>query len=126
MSLQNAPVAAILPAVDLEKAEDFYSQKLGLKLTGKQVADTLMFEAGKGTMLVVYKREEKTKAEHTVAGFMVEDLEVSMDQLKAKGVVFQDYDLPGLKTVDGVAEMDGAKSAWFKDPEGNILAINQM
>ena len=65
-------------------------------------------------------------ATHTVAGFNVENIEKEVADLKSRGVVFEEYDMPGMKTVDGVASFEGAKSAWFKDSEGNILSLNQM
>jgi extradiol dioxygenase family protein len=123
--LSDAPVAAILPVTDLKEAHDFYTQKLGLKQFGEEMAGTIMFNAGKGTVLVVYERPA-VKVEHTQAGFMVDNLESTKTELEGKGIMFEEYDLPNLKTENGIAEMDGVKSAWFKDPFGNILALNQM
>ena len=124
--LQDAPISAILPAVDLERAKDFYQHKLGLKLLDLPMKDPLVFVAGDGTNLVVYYRPDGTKAEHTVAGFAVKDVEQAVAELKLKGVVFEDYDMPGLKTVNHIMSYGNVKSAWFKDTEGNILALNQM
>ena len=124
--LSDAPVSAVLPATDLNRAKDFYQHKLGLKPLPLPMDDPIMFSAGEGTTLVVYHRAEGTKAEHTVAGFKVKDVAQTIAELEAKGVVFEDYDQPGLKTVNHIADYGTAKSAWFKDSEGNILAINQM
>jgi predicted enzyme related to lactoylglutathione lyase len=124
--LSDYPVAAILPAVDMARAKDFYQNKLGLKLQPMPMEDPMIFEAGAGTSLVIYHKSEGTKAEHTVAGFNVKELEQLIETLSAKGVVFEDYDMPGLKTVDHIMDYGGIKSAWFKDSEGNILALNQM
>lgn len=123
--LNTMPVSAVLPAMDLTRAKDFYETKLGLTATpmGEQ---TVIFMAGEGTKLVVYLKPEGTKAEHTVAGFNVTDLAQLVKDLEAKGVKFEDYDMPGLKTVDHIADFGPIKSAWFKDTEGNILALNQM
>ena len=74
---------------------------------------------------MLYKRAA-TKADNTAAGFLVDDLEATMKELRAKGVKFEEYDFPGLKTVNGIATTDGEKGAWFKDTEGNILALAEM
>jgi catechol 2,3-dioxygenase-like lactoylglutathione lyase family enzyme len=126
--LRDAPVAAILPAVDIERTKEFYSEKLGLRPAGIPVPDDgAAFVAGDRTMLYLYEREKATKADHTVAGWLVEDLEEAVAELRGKGVVFEQYDMPGLKTDErGIAESGKAKSAWFKDTEGNILAITEM
>lgn len=124
--LSDSPVSAILPATDLARAKDFYQNKLGLKVKDMPMDDPIMFEAGQGSVLVVYKRPEPTKAEHTVAGFLVDDVEKTVKDLEAKGVKFEDYDMPDLKTVNHIMDYGQGKSAWFKDSEGNILAISQM
>lgn len=128
MMLREARMAAILPAVDIERARKFYSEKLGLPTPDMPVPeDGAVFESGGGTMLYLYEREGGTKADHTVAGWLVEDLEKTVKELRENGVVFEQYDMPGLKTDErGIAEAGGARSAWFKDTEGNILAITEM
>ena len=89
-------------------------------MTGSEV----MYECGQGTALMIF--ETKTKpGQDTAAGFMVTDLEAEMTDLKSRGVVFEEYDFPGLKTVNGVATMGDVKGAWFKDPDGNIIALTQ-
>jgi hypothetical protein len=87
--------------------------------------DGLIFQAGSKTKLYLYQRP-KTKADHTVASFEVDDVETEVQNLKSKGVKFEEYDSPGIKTVNGIHYSEHYKSAWFKDTEGNILAINQM
>lgn len=127
--LGNARVGAILVATDIERAKKFYVDKLGLRVveTSAPSGDFAMFEAGDGTMLYLYLREGGSKAEHTVAGWVVDDIETAVAELRDKGVVFEQYDLPGLKTDErDIAESGPAKSAWFKDTEGNILAVNEM
>ena len=84
-----------------------------------------MFMAGEGTMLLIYKRPP-IKVEHTQMGFKVDDIEKVVSGLRSKGVKFEEYDMPNLKTVNGIATMGKVKSAWFKDTEGNIIALNQM
>ncbi|MES0278797.1 MAG: VOC family protein [Dehalococcoidales bacterium] len=124
--LKDKMVAATLPAVDMERATKFYEEKLGLKVTQTDMGG-VMFQAGDGTGLYLYRREP-TKADHTVASFNVDNIEAEINDLRAKGVVFEEYDIPlmHIKTINGLATMDGAKMAWFKDTEGNILSITQM
>lgn len=123
--LSNAPVTAVLPATDIGRAKKFYSEMLGL--TEKDMGmpgDAALYECGSGTSIFIYQRPE-AGASHTQASFNVADLEAEMKELREKGVVFEEYDMPGLKTENGVATMEGYKSAWFKDSEGNILSIGQ-
>jgi len=126
--LGNARAVATLPVVDLVRARRFYEGKLGLKLlkanTAAQFQDA-MYEAGGGARVYLYQRA-LTKADHTVLAFEVKNIEQAVKDLKAKGVVFEEYDMPGLKTVDSIATVPNGKSAWFKDTEGNILSVAQM
>lgn len=119
-------VATALPVADLDRAASFYEEKLGLKRQS-EFEGGVSFEAGEGTGLFLYQRGP-TKADHTVAGFRVDDVEKEVGELRAKGVEFEEYDIPemGIKTENGIATMGDIKSAWFKDLDGNILAINQM
>jgi predicted enzyme related to lactoylglutathione lyase len=125
--LSKAPVSTTLPAVDLKRARKFYEEKLGLKVIKEDPSPGITFEAGKGTQIYIYQRGV-TKADHTVAEFKVSDVEAEVKALKAKGVKFEEYDIPamGIKTVNGIAKMDGYVGAWFKDSEGNILGISNM
>jgi catechol 2,3-dioxygenase-like lactoylglutathione lyase family enzyme len=119
--LTNAPVAPTLPAVDLARARKFYEGVLGLRVS-RATKDTVWYDSGNGTNLLLYARGA-TKADHTAAGFLVDDVEKTVSDLRKRGVIFEEYDLPGMKTVDGIAIVDDQKSAWFKDTEGNILAV---
>lgn len=130
--LSNAPVVAVVPCVDLEGTRKFYRDVLGLKeaeIPGaieEEGPGVAMFQCGGGTQLLVYQREEPSKAEHTLAGWIVEDLDAVVDDLIAKGVSMEVYDLPGLEFDErGVGVAGETKVAWFKDPEGNILSINE-
>lgn len=125
--LTRAPVAANLPATDLERARSFYADRLGLKQADGAEAGALAFEAGNDSMLYIYERDEPTRAEHTVARWTVDDIEMAVRDLRARGVEFERYDMPGLKTDErGIAEAEGVKGAWFRDSEGNILAVAQV
>ena len=123
--LTNAPVHPTLPVVELNRAKKFYEEKLGLKVVREDPSPGAILQAGDDTFLYIFQREA-TKADHTAASFTVEDVEAAVKELKAKGVVFEDIDTPGFKTVDGIATMGELKGAWFKDTEGNILAVTNM
>ena len=125
--LGNVSVAPTLPVVDMERAKRFYHEKLGLKVLNESPAGTV-FECGNGTTLLIYQRGA-TKADHTAAGFQFTDsaaFDAAVSGLKDLGVVFEDYDMPDIKTVDGIATMGPLKGAWLKDTEGNILGLAYM
>ena len=125
--LKNVPVAANLRAADLQRARKFYTEKLGLRALDAAEPGAVAFEAGDDTMLYVYEREGSSAAGHTVARWIVDDIEKTVDNLRARGVSFEEYDMPALKTDErGIAETEGVKGAWFKDSEGNILAVAEM
>ena len=124
--LGDKPVAPTIPVTDLARAKVFYQDKLGLILE-KEMPEGISFKAGGNTHLYLYKRGPST-ADHTLASFLVENVEAAVDELGAKGIVFEQYDFPGLKTNEkGIAVMskEGEKAAWFKDPDGNILAVGE-
>ena len=123
--LANAAVHPTLPVVDLERARKFYEGTLGLKAIGTDPSPGVLLQAGEGTKLYIYQRAA-TKAEHTEASFTVKDVEATVKGLREKGVVFEDIDTPGFKTVDGIVTMGDMKGAWFKDTEGNTLAVASM
>jgi catechol 2,3-dioxygenase-like lactoylglutathione lyase family enzyme len=123
--LATSRVSASLPFLGLEAAQDFYGKKLGLKLTSGTVKEGhLEFGAGDGTVIGVFESDSK-KSDDTAATFEVPDLAKEMTDLRKKGIVFEEYDLPGIKTVNGVATMGSEKAAWFKDPGGNILCLHE-
>ena len=132
-SLGDYPAAAVLRAEDLARAKKFYADVVGLKprtVSGPASASMAMFTAGDGTMVMIYARPGMPAPQNTALGFgLPADKfdEVAAD-LRAKGVTFEDYDLPetGLKTVNGIAEFEGSKAAWFKDSEDNIVNIAAM
>jgi hypothetical protein len=84
-----------------------------------------IFECGNGTRMELYQRGP-SKADHTVATFEVSDIEEEVNALRGKGVNFEEYDMPGIKTQNGIATQGSVKAAWFKDSEGNILCIHQI
>lgn len=128
--LGDYPMAGVLRAEDFDRAKKFYTEILGLVEGQSMGSDGSMFVAGEGSMIMIYERPGMPAPENTTLGFAVpaDKFDSVMEDLRAKGVVFEDYDVPemGLKTVDGVADMGDGKSAWFKDSEGNILNIAIM
>ena len=123
--LSDAPVAPALPASDLARARAFYEQTLELSVVEESPA-SVSFACGDGTVLFVYPSEFAGTNQATAAGFRVPDLDAAMARMRDRGVVFEDYDLPGVTTVDGVVTFDDGRGAFFKDTEGNILALTEQ
>jgi catechol 2,3-dioxygenase-like lactoylglutathione lyase family enzyme len=123
-TLARADVTAILPVKELERARDFYVNRLGLEAEGL-AADGKFILRANGTRLALMPKPGGTKAEHTALSFKVDNITAEIQALKARGVSFHDYDLPGFKTVDHIAVLGNEKAAWFSDPEGNILCLHQ-
>ena len=129
--LGDYPAAAVLRAEDIVRAKKYYTDVLGLKPRDVPGAGSEgMFTAGDGTMVLIYERPGMPAPQNTTLGFNIprdKFDEVAAD-LRAKGVAFEDYDVPeiGLKTVNGIAEFEGTKAAWFRDTEDNIVNIVAM
>jgi catechol 2,3-dioxygenase-like lactoylglutathione lyase family enzyme len=122
--LGNARVYATVPVQDLSRARRFYENTLGLKFQ-REMPGGVIYECGSGTLIALYERPPAI-VESTVASFEVDNLDNIMSQLRDKGVSFEDYNLPYLKTENGIATVEGQRVAWFKDPDGNALAIGEM
>ena len=123
--LTDARVMAIVPTTDLARARAFYGETLGLtdlavSASGAQV----FYRCGGGTLLEVYQRPTAGDAQHTLASWEVSDVRAAVDQLRRRGVRFEDYDLTEVKTEDGIATAGDYQEAWFRDPDGNILRIH--
>jgi len=124
MSLQKSPLYAYLPAADVARARKFYEEKLGFK-AGKEIAGGVVYQFGDHTAAFLYPTPNAGTSQASQAFWEVDDIEREVAELKARGVVFENYDMPGDKSPSGVVTSGGAKAAWFKDSEGNILAIIQ-
>ncbi len=114
-----------LPASDIERAKRFYADTLGF-IPLVETPAWVTYRTG-STVFQIYPTSSAGSAQHTLAGWVVNDIDEMVETLRGRGVVFEEYDLPGLRTVDGIANLDGVElAAWFKDSEGNILAISQF
>jgi catechol 2,3-dioxygenase-like lactoylglutathione lyase family enzyme len=124
MSLANSAVAVLLPVEDVGRAKKFYVENLGLKYTGTNGEGAAMFELGGATPLLLLPRPGGKRSDSTALTWEVDDLEAEIKELESRGVVFADFDVPGLKTVDHIATMGEEKAAWFNDPDGNVLCVH--
>jgi catechol 2,3-dioxygenase-like lactoylglutathione lyase family enzyme len=120
---ENSLAMAVLPASDLERARRFWSDVFGL--TPVRTDEGGDFYVVAGVPLLVYETQFAGTAQNTSFGLFTDDLDRDMAALREKGVTFNEYDLPGLKTENGVVDMDGERGAWFNDSEGNIISIAQ-
>jgi catechol 2,3-dioxygenase-like lactoylglutathione lyase family enzyme len=126
MTLTHRTVAMMLPVTDVDRARTFYTESLGLDYTGTNEEGGAMFALEGGSALVLLPRPDSRPSESTAMSFEVDDITSEIGDLEGRGVVFEDYDLPDLKTVDHVAVMGSEKAAWFKDPDGHVLCLHQQ
>ena len=123
--LGEHPITPVLLAKDLAAAREFYHDRLGLEILTES-DDAIVFQCGGGTHLDVTKSTVGTADEQTQASWQVQDLRAEVAELRSRGVEVQEYDMPGLKTEDGIADLGFAWMAWIIDPGGNALAIMQL
>ena len=121
--LEEFTVHATLPASDLDRARRWYAEKLGLKPVREDQVG-LWYELA-GSRLLLYQSGYAGTSQSTSAEFLVDDIERVMSGLRDRGVVFEEYDVPGLKTENGLAIIGGHKTGWFKDSEGNIVSLDE-
>jgi catechol 2,3-dioxygenase-like lactoylglutathione lyase family enzyme len=130
--LDRARVASRLPAQDLDRARRFYAEKLGLEPVDERPGG-LLYRCASGEFSL-FESAGASPGTFTQMAFEVDDLEAVVAELRSRGVVFEEYDLPGLRTVDGLADIEGnypskgargERAAWFRDSEGNMLGIGQ-
>src|SRR6266567_5956775 len=123
--LSNYPIDVVLLAMDLAAAKDFYADKLGLRVLS-ETAGGVTFQCGGDSQLVVTKSNVGTRDEQTQAAFRVADVRAEVSELRRRGVQIEVYDLPGLKTQDGIADIGFAWMAWFLDPGKNCVGLTQL
>jgi catechol 2,3-dioxygenase-like lactoylglutathione lyase family enzyme len=122
----NNRISAVVVSTDLERSQRFYETKVGLTLSAETIKNHLLFECGDGTTLLIYGRRNGNTADHTQVRFWSTDIDGDVRVLAAKGIEFDEYDTETFKTVDHVVTTPGVgRSAWFKDPDGNTIAVFQ-
>jgi predicted enzyme related to lactoylglutathione lyase len=121
--LQNAPMYSYIPAKDVARARKFYEQKLGFR-PKQEIAGGVVYEFGKGTACFLYPTPNAGTSQASQAFWQVDDIEREVAELKARSVKFEKYDMPEMDE-NGISTAGGAKAAWFKDSEGNIMALIQ-
>jgi catechol 2,3-dioxygenase-like lactoylglutathione lyase family enzyme len=130
--LKDGRVATRIPAQDLDRARRFYADKLGLEPSEERPGG-LLYRCATGEF-ALFGSAGNSPGTFTQMAWDVDDIEATVAEMKARGVVFEEVDLPGLKTVDGIAEVSGnypskggkgERAAWFRDSEGNMLGIGQ-
>ena len=112
---------AALPAQDINRAKRFYAEKLGLNPV-EESDEEVSYRVGE-TQFILFPSSGEPSGNHTQLAFELEDLEGNMKSLRDNGVVFEEYDEPGFKSNAGIVELEGEKGAWFKDSEGNLIAL---
>jgi len=117
--------APTIPASDLSRARAWYADKLGFT-SGQQEAQAVLYRSGQDRLFLLFSSGAAGTARHQLAAWVVEDLAAEVAELRSRGVEFEEYDQPGLRTVDGIARTPVGQAAWFKDNEGNILTITQL
>lgn len=125
MSLSTSPLTTIIPVTDGARSRSFYEDKLGLAFQGQAPDGNLHFALAGSGSLALLQDPQATPSPHTSASFEVTDITGTIGELTGRGVEFEDYDLPDLKTTDHVCVLGSEKAAWFKDPDGNILCLHE-
>jgi catechol 2,3-dioxygenase-like lactoylglutathione lyase family enzyme len=130
--LEDGKVVARIPVKDLQRSRKFYAEKLGLEPSEERPGG-LLYRCGEGEF-ALFESTGAASGDHTQMGWEVEDIEATVEQLRARGVEFEEYDFPGLRTVNGIAEVEGNYpskggvgewAAWFRDVDGNLFGIGQ-
>ena len=124
--LTSSSVTTMLPVKDVQRARSFYEGKLGFKPEGPQPDGKYLYRYADHAYIALFPKPEGTKAEHTALSFEVSDIRGTVRELERSGVVFEDYDLPELKTVNHVCVLGSEKAAWFRDTEGNYLCLHEQ
>ena len=124
MSFKDTYIMPVLAVDDLDRATTFYRDRLGFTVReDERMPDGAIVQIG-ANYLLIYKTDFR-RGENTVASFLVDDVEATVRELRDRGITFEEYDLPGLKTEDGVVSLgDFGQTAWFKDSEGNTIAVS--
>ena len=122
--LKTSAIVPYIPVADIARARKFYEEKVGLR-PKEEYAGGVIYECGNASWVFMYPSGGAGTSKASTAFWAVDDVVAEVNELKARGVVFEEYDMPGLRTRNGIAVGGGAKTAWFRDTEGNILAVSQ-
>lgn len=114
----------VLPAADINRARTFYHDKLGMD-PASELGTSLIFRPFPGSAFEIYETSNAGTAQNTQMCWITDDLEGEMATMRSNGVVFEEYDFPGMKTVNGIATVDDHQSAWFRDSEGNYICVSE-
>ncbi|MGH3480172.1 MAG: VOC family protein [Nocardioidaceae bacterium] len=123
--LAHSDIHPTIPATDLGRARAWYAHKLGLN-PELEFPGALRYSVGENSGFVLFAAAAAGTSEHQVAAWVVQDLPAEVAELRGRGVTFEEYDSPGLRTVDGIATTPAGQGAWFKDSEGNVLTMIQL
>jgi catechol 2,3-dioxygenase-like lactoylglutathione lyase family enzyme len=124
--LQDSDIQATIPVTDLDRARAWYADRLGLRPEQEFPGGALRYVVGEHSAFLLFLTDAAGTSEHQVASWMVDDLDAEVAELRGRGVTFEEYDQPELKTVAGIARTPAGKGAWFKDSEGNLLTLIQV
>ena len=122
--LKDFPIVPYIPASNVARARRFYEERVGL-VPREEVAGGVVYECAARSWIFLYPPAGAGTSRASQAFWQVENIEAEVSELKKRGVMFEEYDVPGMKTINGIATAGGSKAAWFKDTEGNIMAIIQ-
>ena len=120
--LQNSPMYSYMPVKDVSRARKFYEDKIGFK-PGEEIEGGVVYKFADHTACFLYPTQNAGTSKASQAFWQVDDVEREVAELKRRGVTFEEYDTPDMKTVDGIASPGDVKAAWFKDTEGNTMAL---
>ena len=123
--LSDRRIHATIPVADLDRARAWYADKLALEPV-EEGPGGLFYECAEGTRFILFPTPSAGTAQNTAMGFVVPDIEAEVKELRGRGVAFEEYDYPTLKTVDGIATTGPIRAAWFKDSEGNTIGVVQL
>src|SRR3989442_15020139 len=124
-SLKSATAKAALPVEDLARAKAFYKDKLGLT-PSREAEGAVFYEGNDDSGLLLFPTGGRPSGQHTQMAWIVNDIAATVAELRRRAARSEEYDFPGLKTIDGIANLGYEKAAWFRDSEGNLLALGQL
>jgi catechol 2,3-dioxygenase-like lactoylglutathione lyase family enzyme len=123
--LNDALAYATIPSKDMKKAREFYEDKLKLTPVGEMSDGSVFYRCADGSRLTVFPSTGASDGSFTQLSFLVKDVESEARDLQSRGVVFEEYDMPEFKTVNGIATAGEFKGGWFRDPDGNLISIGE-